>query len=120
MKGGQKVKRKTVKEFFASLASEPDFVYNVGFTGAFKKDIVSCYKKNLDLNLVEDVIKRLAKNENLEQKFKVHKLTGYKLKGNEKIMECHIQPDWLLVWIQKNYEMVLVFINTGSHSELFG
>jgi mRNA interferase YafQ len=115
-----RAKRKTVKDFFKSLESDTNFVYKVGFTKAFKKDITSCYKQNLDLNLAEHVIKSLAKNEKLEEKYRVHKLTGYKVKNDEKIMECHIMPDWLLVWVQRSEEMVLVFINTGSHSELFG
>jgi mRNA interferase YafQ len=38
---------------------------------------------------------------------------------NESVMECHIQSDWLLVWIQNDTELILLLVNTGSHSDLF-
>ena len=113
------VKRKSVKEFFNALMAETDFTYTVGFTNAFKKDINSCYKQSLDLNLLEEVIKKLARNQQLADKYKVHKLTGYELKANEKIMECHVLPDWLLVWAQDDKELILIFTSTGSHAYLF-
>jgi len=48
-------------------------------------------------------------------------LTGYgKERKGEKYMECHVAPDWLLIWVQKDNEMVLVFTNTGSHAKMFG
>jgi mRNA interferase YafQ len=118
-KDTEKLKRKSVKEFFDSLTAESDFIYTLGFTKAFKKDINSCYKQNLDLNILEEVIKKLARNEKLSEKYKVHKLRGYELKNNEKVMECHILPDWLLIWVQNDKELILVFTDTGAHSYLF-
>lgn len=52
----------------------------------------------------------------LPSEYKAHKLSG-KFQGN---WECHIQPDWLLVWQQKDEELILLLIDTGSHSDLFG
>ena len=50
----------------------------------------------------------------------VHRLTGYgKERKGERFMECHVAPDWLLIWVQKDDAMILVFTNTGSHAELF-
>lgn len=48
-----------------------------------------------------------------------HPLKGYKKKENEVVMECHIQPDWLLVWKQNEAELTLLLIDTGTHSDLF-
>ena len=80
-----------------------------------------CYKQNLDLNELYKVIESLAKTEALPPKNRVHPLTGFgKERQGEKFMECHISPDWLLIWVQKDNEMILVLTNTGSHSNLFG
>ena len=63
----------------------------------------------------------LAKLETLPPKNHVHHLTGYgKERKGEKFMECHITPDWVLVWVQKDNEMILVLTNTGSHANMFG
>ena len=48
-----------------------------------------------------------------------HPLKGYKKKADEMVMECHIQPDWLLVWLQNNNELTLLLTDTGTHSDLF-
>jgi mRNA interferase YafQ len=79
-----------------------------------------CYKRNLDLDLLEKVIVQLAKNEKLSDNNCPHPLKGYKKKHNEEIMECHIQPDWLLLWTQNDKDLILLLTNTGTHSDLFG
>jgi len=112
--------RMTVKEFFEALASNKDFIYAVAHTNSFKKNVRLCYKQNLDLNELYQVIVSLAKLETLPPNNHVHRLTGYgKERKGEKFMECHVTPDWLLIWVQKNDEMILVLTNTGSHSNLF-
>jgi len=74
----------------------------------------------LDLNELYKVIASLAKKETLPPKNHVHQLIGYgKHRQNEKHMECHIEPDWLLIWIQKDDEIILVLTSTGTHSDLF-
>jgi mRNA interferase YafQ len=85
-----------------------------------KKNVQLCYKRNLDLDLLEDVIVKLAKNETLPENNFLHPLKGYRKRHNEEIMECHIQPDWLLVWTQNETELTLLLTNTGTHSDLFG
>jgi mRNA interferase YafQ len=79
-----------------------------------------CYKRNLDLDLLENVIVKLAKDEELPENNCLHPLKGYKKKQNEEVMECHIQPDGLLVWTQNDTELTLLLTNTGTHSDLFG
>ena len=115
-----KTLRMTVVEFFETLALNNDFIYAVAYTNSFKKNVKLCYKQNLDLNELYQVIASLAKLETLPPKNHVHHLTGYgKERKGEKFMECHISPDWLLIWVQKDDEMILVLTNTGSHSNMF-
>ncbi|MCL2098676.1 MAG: type II toxin-antitoxin system YafQ family toxin [Bacteroidales bacterium] len=115
------VRRITVDEFFEALASNEDFIFAVAHTNSFKKNVKHCYKQNLDLNELYQVIVNLAKLEILPPKNRVHPLSGYgKERKGEKYMECHVAPDWLLIWVQKDNEMVLVFTNTGSHAKMFG
>ena len=62
------------------------------------------------------VLKKLAEKGALPPEYRPHKLTG-RFQGN---WECHIQPDWLLVWEQRDEELILLLLDTGSHSDLFG
>jgi len=113
--------RMTVADFFEALASNEDFIFAVAYTNSFKKNVKLCYKQNLDLNELYQVIASLAKLETLPPKNRVHSLTGYgKERKGERYMECHVSPDWLLIWVQKDDEMILVFTNTGSHANMFG
>jgi len=116
----EKHKRKTPADFFKSLENYDDFVYNVYKTNVFKKDVGLCYKRNLDLDLLEKIIVTLAKGRVLPENNFPHPLKGYEKKGYEVVMECHIQPDWLLVWKQSEAELTLLLIDTGTHSDLFG
>jgi len=115
-----KTQRMTVAEFFEALASNEDFIYAVAYTNSFKKNVRLCYKQNFNLDDLFQIISSLAKLETLPPKNHVHPLIGYgkECKG-EKFMECHIAPDWLLIWVQKDDEMILVLTNTGSHSNMF-
>jgi mRNA interferase YafQ len=111
--------RKTRKEFFLSLAERDDFVYHLVASNTFKKDIDICYRRNLNLELLEKVVVALARGEKLDKKYKIHKLHGVPQKINEEIWECHIQPDWLLIWKQNDTELILILSNSGTHSDLF-
>jgi len=110
----------TPKEFF-NLFSEfgKEALYFVDYTNEFKQNIKLSYKRNLNLSLISNVIKILAKGGTLPPEYKAHPLRGYKKKANEEVMECHIQPDWLLVWLQNDNELTLLLTNTGTHSDLF-
>ena len=121
MKNNAEKYRMTVANFFAALASNEDFIFVVAHTNSFKKNVKLCYKQNLDLNELYKVIASLAKKETLPPKNYVHHLTGYgKERQGEKYMECHIESDWVLIWVQKDDEMILVLTNTGTHSNVFG
>lgn len=85
---------------------------NVKFTTAYKKSYRLMKKRGLDLSLLDDVINTLRQGKILEEKF--HELKG-KLKG---FRECHIQPDWLLIYMIENNVLTLTLVDTGSHADL--
>jgi mRNA interferase YafQ len=83
-------------------------------TSSFKKDFKKISKQNKNLELIKEIIFRLSESLTLEPKYKDHILSGnYKNKR-----ECHITPDWLLIYEVDDDELVLY--RTGTHSELFG
>ena len=89
--------------------------YRLQVTGEFKQDLKRCKKRGLPLDELWTVVEKLLNGETLDDKYRAHILHGDR-KGQ---WECHIQPDWLLIWEQREYELVLVMLNTGSHSDLF-
>lgn len=90
--------------------------YKIVYSNKFKKALKKCHKRGLDIEQLQDVLKILEEEGALPSEFKPHKLSG-KFQGN---WECHIQPDWLLVWEQRDEELILLLIDTGSHFDLFG
>lgn len=91
-------------------------MYKVNFTGRFKKDVKRCTKRGLDVSLIAEIVDMLSSNGSLPATYKPHKLIG--TQGNN-TWECHIQPDWLLIWQQFDDELILLMLSTGSHSDLF-
>ena len=89
--------------------------YEVKFTNQFRKDIKLAKKQNKDLNKLFDVVNILAEGGILEAKYRDHDLSG-EYKGTR---ECHVEPDWLLVYEIQNDVLVLVLYRLGTHSELF-
>jgi len=83
------------------------------YTAKFKKDLRTVQKRNLDVELLKDVITKLCNEQPLDEKSKLHKLTG----NWSGCRECHIAPDWLLIFQVGNG--IIVFERTGSHSDLF-
>lgn len=89
--------------------------YEVKFTSQFKKDLKKAKKQDKDLNELFSVIETLAEGGSLDTKYHDHDLSG-DYKGTR---ECHIEPDWLLVYEIVNEILVLILYRVGSHSELF-
>ena len=85
-------------------------------TGQYRKDIKRIKKQGLDLSLLDDVVHVLLKGEMLDPKYKDHALQGNYV-GHR---ECHIKPDWLLIYAINKGELILTATRAGSHSELFG
>jgi len=89
--------------------------YDVVITNACKKDIKRASKQGKNIDLLFEVVDRLSEGEILEPKFKDHKLSG-EYEGKR---ECHIEPDFLLIYEIREKEIVLYLARVGSHSELF-
>ena len=88
----------------------------VKFTTQFRKDYKLAMKRGLRIALLEEVVERLAMGEPLPEKNRDHALTGDWV-GHR---ECHIQPDWLLIYRMEGDVQVLTLARTGSHSDLVG
>lgn len=88
--------------------------YKCSTTGQFRRDIKLCIKQDRNMDLLEKVINLLAEDGRLPQEYHPHKLSG-RLSG---IWECHIQPDWLLLWAQDDQALVLIMTRTGTHAEV--
>lgn len=89
--------------------------YKLVLTGKFKKSLKLARKRGLDLGLMDDVVEKLLSGIPLEEKYRDHEL-----KGNYKgFRECHIQPDWLLVYLVENDILTLTLVDTGTHAALF-
>ena len=90
--------------------------YAVKLTTQFKKDYKLAVKRGLKIELLEGVVAALALGEPLPEKHRDHALTGNWI-GHR---ECHILPDWLLIYRIEDDVLVLTLSRTGSHSDLFG
>ena len=90
-------------------------MYTVKFTAAYKKSYKLMKKRGLDLNLLDKVVDELRQGNPLDKKYKDHILKG-EYAG---FHECHIKPDWLLIYLIEDNILTLTLVNTGSHSDLF-
>lgn len=81
----------------------------------FKKDLKLAEKRGYDLELLNDVVMRLANLDALPPGYRDHNLTG----RYEGFRECHIKPDWLLIYRIDGNALILFLARTGSHSDLF-
>lgn len=91
--------------------------YDVKITSNFKKDYKKIKKRGKDISKLKIVVEKLANGEILDEKYKNHNLTDDKF--DKSCSECHIEPDWLLVYQYIDNELILLLVNTGSHSDLF-
>ena len=89
--------------------------YEIVPSNQFKKDLKLAQKRGYDLDKIKKVIATLANGETLEAKYRDHLLTG----DYGGYRECHIQPDWLLVWEQHDDELIMLMLDTGTHSDIF-
>lgn len=87
----------------------------IRYSSRFKKDYRTIKKRGYDTRLLEEVLEMLRIKKPLPPKHKDHALVG-NYKGHR---ECHITPDWLLIYKIKNSELVLELTRTGTHSDLF-
>ena len=85
------------------------------WTNRFKKDYRLAMKRGLDIELLDNVIRLLSKNKPLPIQYNDHPLSG----DFEGFRECHIKPNWLLIYAIENNNLVLTLSRTGTHSDLF-
>ncbi|MHB9143446.1 MAG: type II toxin-antitoxin system RelE/ParE family toxin [Paludibacter sp.] len=90
-------------------------MYKVKTTNKFEKDFAKCAKRNLDLDALGEVVEILERLGRLPRNYKAHILSG----NYNGYWECHIKPDWLLIWRQNDEIKVIELVRTGTHSDLF-
>lgn len=81
----------------------------------FKKDYKRIQQRNYDIEKLKEVISMLQNEVKLPEQYRDHALIG-QYKGKR---ECHISPDWLLIYEVNKEELILFLLRTGSHSDLF-
>lgn len=87
----------------------------VKYSSRFKKGLRLAVKRGPNISLLEEVVEKLKERIPLEAKYKDHPLSG-NYKGYR---ECHIQPDWLLIYLIEDDILTLTLVDTGTHADLF-
>ena len=90
-------------------------IYEIKYTTKFKKDIKLIQRQGKNLDKLFAVIELLADARELDIKYKDHELSG----NYAGFRECHIEPDWLLIYQYEDNKLNLLLVATGSHSNLF-
>jgi mRNA interferase YafQ len=90
-------------------------MFKLRTTKQFEKDFKLCKKRGKRLNLLQAVVTELENKGQVSAKYKPHKLTG----NYKDFWECHIQPDWLLIWLINESDNEIILTRTGTHSDLF-
>lgn len=88
--------------------------FELDYTNAFAKDLKKIKKRGYNIDLMQQVVNKLQDGEQLEPKYKDHLLTG----NWNGYRECHILPDWLLIYRVYDEKLLLVLTRTGTHSDL--
>lgn len=88
----------------------------IKYHASFKRDYKRAKKRGCDMRLLEQVLSLLSEGKTLPPKYREHALGG----GYDGCMECHITPDWLLIYEVSSDDLILYLLRTGSHSDLFG
>jgi mRNA interferase YafQ len=90
-------------------------MYEIVLTTRFKKDLKLAIRRGYDIDLLDEVVTTIADGNPLPDKNKDHALSG----DYEGYRECHIAPDWLLIYTIDHSNLVLILTRTGSHNDLF-
>lgn len=90
--------------------------YTIEFTNQFKRKVKLCKKRGYDTGLLRQVITLLATEGALPKEYYPHKLSG----DRDNQWECHIKGNWLLTWKQDEDVLTLLFLDTGTHADIFG
>lgn len=90
-------------------------MYQIKFTTAYKKSYKRMRKRGYDLTSLDEVVNILRQGQLLDEKYRDHGLSG----NFAGFRECHVKPDWLLVYLIENDILTLTLVDTGSHSDIF-
>ena len=90
-------------------------MFKIVSSNQFRKDLKLAQKRGLPIDKLRDVVNTLAAGKKLDDKHRDHNLTG----NYSGFRECHIEPDWLLVYRIRDNELELFLFRTGTHSDLF-
>ncbi|MBR6844961.1 MAG: type II toxin-antitoxin system YafQ family toxin [Bacteroidales bacterium] len=90
--------------------------YRIEYSTTFKRSYKLAQKRGLPMDALNNVVRSLAEGDKLDAVYRDHALTG-QYKG---CRECHIQPDWLLIYRIKERLEILNLVDTGTHADLFG
>ena len=89
--------------------------YTIKQSGKFKRSYKLAQKRGLNISILKDVVTKLANGIQLDEKYKDHAL-----KGNwDGFRECHLQPDWLLIYLVEDDILTLTLVDTGTRADLF-
>ena len=91
-------------------------MYSIEFSNRFKRSYDLAKKRGFDMEALNSVVKNLAEGNKLEPKYKDHALIG----NYEGCRECHIKPNWLLIYKIVENRCILYLLDTGTHSDIFG
>lgn len=91
-------------------------MFTIKYTKSFEKDFKHCKQRGYEMEALNVVMQLLEKDGALPAQYKPHRLSG---KYNRR-WECHIKPNWLLVWDKNDTELTLLLMRTGTHSDIFG
>jgi mRNA interferase YafQ len=89
--------------------------YFVRYTNLYKKQRKLLIKRGYDISLLDNVVKKLMNGEILDEKYADHALQGERVGQRD----CHIKPDWILIYEKQDDILTLVLCETGTHSDLF-
>lgn len=105
----------SLSEILDEIDMEDQNLLDLKITNQFKKDLKKIKKRGLNISKLDNIISKLRKQEQLEDKYRDHALIGNYIG----FRECHIEPDWLLIYAINNEELILTASRTGTHSDLF-
>ncbi len=89
-------------------------IYSIALTNTFKRQLKLCRKRGWDLSELNNVVTLLQTGETLPEKYRDHALTGDRVGQRD----CHIHPDWILIYRIRNDVLILQLLETGTHSDL--
>jgi len=115
-KDNTKITAKSFFEKLKSLENNQNIVFELQITNQFKKSIALSYSRNFNLNLLLEIITLLVQDKPLPEKNHAHQLKGQYVG----VWECHIKPDWLLLWQEEREKLILLLLNTATHSDFMG